>query len=44
VTAGATLYPQNSATDPTGTLAALSYMAGVAVFQNYFQAPVELLI
>jgi gluconate 2-dehydrogenase alpha chain len=41
--AGAALYPQNPGANPTGTLLALTYMAGDAIRDNYFKAPDQLL-
>jgi gluconate 2-dehydrogenase alpha chain len=40
---GAALYPQNPAANPTGTLAALAYMAGDAMASRYFRDPTQLL-
>ena len=41
---GAAQYPQNPGANPTGTLAALAYMAGDAINEQYFKAPGELLV
>jgi len=41
---GAAQYPQNPGANPTGTLAALAYMAGDAINDQYFKAPGELLV
>jgi len=41
---GAAQYPQNPGANPTGTLAALAYMAGDAMVERYFDAPDELLV
>jgi gluconate 2-dehydrogenase alpha chain len=41
---GAAQYPQNPGANPTGTLAALAYMAGDAMTERYFKAPGELLV
>jgi gluconate 2-dehydrogenase alpha chain len=41
---GAALYPQNPGANPTGTLAALAYMAGDALRDQYFRSPNEMLI
>lgn len=41
---GAAQYPQNPGANPTGTLAALAYMAGDAMNDHYFKAPGEILV
>jgi gluconate 2-dehydrogenase alpha chain len=40
---GAALYPQNPGANPTGTLAALAYMTGDALANDYFKNPNQLL-
>jgi gluconate 2-dehydrogenase alpha chain len=40
---GAALFPQNSAYNPTGTVAALAYRTGDAMVKRYFRHPRELL-
>jgi gluconate 2-dehydrogenase alpha chain len=40
---GAALFPQNPGTNPSGTIAALSYMAGEAVRDYYFKNPNQLM-
>jgi gluconate 2-dehydrogenase alpha chain len=41
---GAALYPQNPGANPTETLLALTYMAGDAIRDRYFDHPNELLV
>jgi gluconate 2-dehydrogenase alpha chain len=41
---GAAQYPQNPGANPTGTLAALAYMAGDAMNQQYFKSPGEIMV
>jgi gluconate 2-dehydrogenase alpha chain len=39
---GAALFPQNAGGNPTGTVAAMTYLAGEAMVERYLGAPGEL--